>query len=85
MMLPTILCYWIYKKGSYNLSNWMHLTIHYVTCKHGTNLKFGHIILLTWLVFLKRYGIEKIPRYYYIIQYVSTTVPLMRNVALTRK
>ena len=26
----------------------MHLTIHCVTCEYGTNLKFGHLTLLTW-------------------------------------
>jgi len=36
------------RKGVYTLSNWMHLTIHCVTCEHGANLKFGYLTLLTW-------------------------------------
>ena len=30
----------ICKKGSYSLSNCMHLTVHCDTCEYGTNLKF---------------------------------------------
>ena len=36
------------EKGSYSLSNCMHLTIHCEACEYGTNLKFGHLTLLTW-------------------------------------
>ena len=42
------ICDRICEKGSYSLSNWMHLIIHCVTCEYGTNLKFGNLTVLTW-------------------------------------
>ena len=32
---------------SYSLSNCIYLTVHCVTCEHGTNLKIVHLTLLT--------------------------------------
>ena len=48
------ICDRICEKRSYSLSNWMCLTIHCVTYKHGTNLKFGHLTLLTWFYFWEK-------------------------------
>ena len=53
-------CDWICEKGSYSLSNWMCLTIHCVTCKHGTNLKFGHLTHLTWFYFWTKFHFNRL-------------------------
>ena len=42
------ICDRIWEKGSYSLSNCIHLTVHCETCEYGTNLKFGHLTFLTW-------------------------------------
>ena len=46
-----LICDRICEKGSYSLSNRMCLTVHCVTCEYGTNLKFGHLTLLTWFYY----------------------------------
>jgi len=41
------ICNLLWEEGSYSFSNYMYLTIHNVTCEHGTSMKFGHFVLLT--------------------------------------
>jgi len=41
-----VICDRICEKRSYNLSYYMYLAIHNLTCEYGTNIKFGHQILL---------------------------------------
>jgi len=52
------ICDRICKKRSYSLSNRMHLTVHCETCDYGTDLKFGHLTLLTWFCTWKQFYIN---------------------------
>jgi len=54
------ICDQICEKGSYSLFNWMHLTVHCVTCEHGTNLKFGDCTLLTWFYSWEKFYINRL-------------------------
>ena len=55
-----IICDQISEKGSYSLSNCMHLTVCCVTCEYGTNLKFGHLTLLTWFYFWEQFYLNRL-------------------------
>ena len=48
------------EKGSYSLSNWMHLTVRCVTLEYGTSLKFSHLTLLTWFYSWEQFYINRL-------------------------
>ena len=60
MQLIDYICDCICKKGSYSLSNCMHLTVHCLTCEYGTNLKFGHLTLFRWFYSWEQFYINRL-------------------------
>jgi len=56
----SLICQQICTNEFCSLWNWMHLTVHYVTCENGTILKFGHRALKIWFYPWEQFYINRL-------------------------